>query len=241
MKVIKVKNYEEMSLAAANIIREKISLKPNSVIGLATGSSPIGIYDNLIRWYKNGELDFSAVSTVNLDEYVGLDKSSECSYRFFMDQHLFSSINIDKEKIHIPNGVAVDLQEECLKYDNIIKSLNRIDVQLLGIGENGHIGFNEPSEVFVANTHIVNLTDETKNANKRFFETIEQVPQKAITMGVDPILNACLPLLIASGSNKAFAIEQMIKGDITPKCPASILKLNHNTVVVVDDEAGKYI
>lgn len=241
MRIIKTKTYEELSLEAANIIRSVIILNPFAVVGLATGSTPIGTYKKLIEWYNKKEIDFKNISTINLDEYVGISYDDKCSYHHFMEENLFDKINVNKENTYIPNGMSNDLKNECEKYDNIINSKVRIDVQLLGIGENGHIGFNEPSDEFIYDTHIVDLTLDTINANKRFFDDESKVPKKAITMGIGPIVNSNIPLLLASGKNKSDAIEKMVKGQISSKCPASILGLNKNTIVIVDEEAGSKI
>lgn len=241
MRIIRTKTYEELSMEAANIIRSVIILNPFAVVGLATGSTPIGTYKKLVEWYNKKEIDFKNVSTINLDEYVGIGYDDECSYHHFMEENLFSKINVNKENTYIPDGLAKDLIGECEKYDNIIRSKERIDVQLLGIGENGHIGFNEPCDEFIYDTHIVKLTDDTINANKRFFNDVSEVPKKAITMGIGPIVNSGIPLLLASGKNKSDAVEEMLKGKITSKCPASILRLNKNTIVIVDEDAGSKI
>ena len=238
MRIYKVKNYDEMSVLAANFIKSVVTLKPSAVLGLATGSTPIGLYKKLIEWNKNGEIDFSNCKSVNLDEYVGLTGSHDQSYRYFMNTNLFDYINIDKNKTNVPNGVADDFDAECKRYDNIINSMGQIDIQVLGIGPNGHIGFNEPDDHFTLNTHIVSLTNETLEANKRFFSSIDEVPKKAITMGIKPIVNAKHVILLASGKAKANAVHDLVKGNVTPNCPASILQLKDNAYIIVDEEAA---
>ena len=245
MKIIRTKNYEQMSRKAANIISAQIILKPNSVLGLATGSSPLGAYAQLIEWYKKGDLDFSAVQTVNLDEYIGLTPDQEQSYHRFMYDNLFSQINIDQRNTYIPNACAADLSAECKRYDHLIKSLGGIDLQLLGLGANGHIGFNEPDEIFKKGTHVVHLSLSTREANQRFFSGIEAVPDRAITMGIFDIIQADRVVMVASGANKAEAVRDAFFGPITPKVPASILQFHKDFTLVADDEAlslvGEYI
>lgn len=231
MRVIKVKSYEEMSLVAARIIGGQILLKPDSVLGLATGSTPIGTYENLVEDYKRGILDFSQVKTVNLDEYYGLDGLNDQSYRYFMNQHLFDHVNIDKANTHVPNGAAADIHEESRRYEALVQSLGGADLQLLGIGNNGHIGFNEPCDEFPETVHGVQLTESTIKANSRLFARIEDVPTMAITMGIGTIMKAKRVLLIA-GEDKAGIIDKTINGPVTPSVPASILQLHKNAIVV---------
>ena len=232
MKFIKVDSYEKLSRQAANIISAQVILKPRSVLGLATGSTPIGTYEQLIKWYKKGDLDFSHVSTVNLDEYVGLSPENDQSYRYFMNENLFNHINIKMERTNVPNGLAQDLDAECERYEKLIKTLGGIDIQLLGIGHNGHIGFNEPTDEFVKYTHAVDLKESTIKANARFFKDISEVPTKAITMGIKSIMNAKKILLIANGQDKKEIIEKAIFGPITPEVPASILQLHPDLTVI---------
>jgi glucosamine-6-phosphate deaminase len=232
MRVIKVGSYDAMSRVAANIISAQIILKSNSVLGLATGSSPIGTYKRLIELYKSGDLDFSDITSVNLDEYCGLDGSHDQSYRYYMNTNLFDHININKDNTHVPNGVASDLNEESKRYDKLINDLGGIDLQLLGIGHNGHIGFNEPNDVFDKDTHVVDLKQSTIDANSRFFEKMEDVPKQAITMGIKTIMSAKKVLLIASGTDKKDIIERALYGPITPQVPASILQLHTDLTVV---------
>ena len=232
MDYIEVESYEELSRKAAAIIAAQVILKPESVLGLATGSSPLGTYDCLVKAYENGDLDFSKVTSVNLDEYVGLDGDNDQSYRYFMDTNLFSKINIRKEYTFVPNGCAEDVDSECREYDARIESLGGIDIQLLGIGLDGHIGFNEPDEAFIKETHLVKLDQSTIEANARFFASEDDVPREAVTMGIGSIMNAKKVLLIANGKNKEEIIKKAFFGPITPKVPASILQLHKNLTVI---------
>ena len=236
MRFVKVDSYEKMSRDAANIISAQVIIKPNSVLGLATGSSPVGTYKQLIEWYNKGDVDFSKVISVNLDEYVGLDGSNDQSYRYFMNQNFFNHINIDKVNTFVPNGKAEDLETECTRYDEKIKELGGIDLQLLGIGLDGHIGFNEPDEFFVKNTHVVELHESTIKANSRFFESEDDVPTKAVTMGMVSIMQAKKILLIANGENKKDILEKAFFGPITPKIPASILQLHPDITVIYSNK-----
>lgn len=235
MKFIKTKTYEEMSAKAAEIIAEQVRGKGNPVLGLATGSTPVGIYKELIAAYNKGELDFSRVTSVNLDEYIGLDGSNDQSYRYFMDNNLFNHINIDKAKTFVPSGIAADIEKEAAEYDANIERLGGIDIQLLGIGLDGHIGFNEPDSVFIKPTHKVELDESTIKANARFFEKEADVPRYAITMGMGAIMGAKKVLLVANGQSKREIIEKAFFGPITPAVPASILQL-HNDLTVIYSE-----
>ena len=237
MKIIRTKDYEEMSRKAANLISAQILLKPDCVLGLATGSTPIGIYDQLVEWYKKGDLDFSTVKTVNLDEYKGLTRDNEQSYYYFMHHHLFDRVNIDEENTHVPNGKVENGDEECLRYEALIKSMGGVDLQLLGLGRKGHIGFNEPAADFPKITHCVDLTESTIEANKRFFASADEVPRQAYTMGIGTIMKADKILVVANGEDKADAVAAMVQGKINPEVPASILQL-HNNVILVADEAA---
>lgn len=232
MKFITVDTYEELSRKAANIIAAQVISKPNSVLGLATGSSPLGTYAELIKKNKDGDIDFSDITSVNLDEYVGLTGDNDQSYRYFMNNNLFNHINIDINRTHVPNGCADDLAEEGKNYDRLIEALGGIDIQLLGIGLDGHIGFNEPCGEFVKNTNIVELDPSTIEANARFFESIDDVPRKAITMGMLPIMQAKKVLLIANGPAKEEIINKAFFGPITPDVPASILQLHPDLTVI---------
>ena len=237
MKIYRAKTYEDMSRKAANIISAQIIMKPDAVLGLATGSSPIGAYKQLIDWYNKGDLDFSEIRSVNLDEYKGLGPDDEQSYAYFMKENLFKHVNIKPENTYIPNGLEEDTEYECRRYNGIIAGLGGIDLQLLGIGGNGHIGFNEPGEAYDKETHCVALTENTIKANARFFDSMDQVPKFAYSTGIKNIMQAKAILLIASGESKAEAVYNMICAPITPACPASILQL-HNNVSVVADQAA---
>ena len=237
MNIIVAKDYHDVSRKAANIISAQVILKPDSVLGLATGSSPIGTYQQLIRWCEKGDCDFSRVKTVNLDEYVGLPKDHPQSYPYFMRKNLFDHINIDIRNTNIPNGLDLNAERECRHYDNVIKELGGVDLQLLGLGPNGHIGFNEPDEEFVKGTHCVDLTETTINANSRFLENSEQVPRKAYTMGIYDIIQAKRVVMVATGEGKAQAVHDCFWGPITPKVPGSILQLHKDFTLVADEAA----
>lgn len=237
MRIYKAKDYNDLSRKAANIISAQIIMKPDAVIGLATGASPIGTYKQLIEWYNKGDLDFSEIRSVNLDEYKGLSADNPQSYAYFMHTNLFNYVNIPPENINIPNGLEFDDAIECARYDTVLQNLGGIDLQLLGIGGNGHIGFNEPGNNFDKSTHCVALSENTIQANSRFFESIDEVPKFAYTMGIKNIMQAKSILLIASGEAKAQAMYDAFYGPITPSCPGSILQL-HNNVTVVADEAA---
>ena len=236
MKFITVQNYDQMSRQAANIISAQVIMKPQSVLGLATGSSPLGTYRQLIEWYKKGDLDFSAVTSVNLDEYIGLDGEHDQSYRYFMQTNFFDHINIRRENTFVPNGCADDLAKEGADYDARIESLGGIDLQLLGIGLDGHIGFNEPAPIFEKATHVVDLHESTIKANARFFENESDVPRQAITMGMGAIMQAKKVLLIANGKAKKDIVQRAFFGPITPEVPASILQLHPDLTVVFSEE-----
>ena len=236
MKFITVDTYKKLSRQAANIISAQVILKPDSVLGLATGSSPLGTYKQLIEWYEKGDIDFSKVVSVNLDEYVGLDGASDQSYRYFMNKNFFEHINIDISNTFVPNGCAVDLAGEGKRYDEHIAELGGIDLQLLGIGLDGHIGFNEPDKYFVKSTHVVDLHESTIKANSRFFANIDEVPKRAITMGMVSIMQAKKILLIASGKEKRDILEKAFYGPITPEIPASILQLHPDITVIYSEK-----
>lgn len=235
MNFIKVDSYEKLSSLAAEMIANVVKEKKNAVLGLATGSSPLGTYARLIEKYNVGELDFSDVTSVNLDEYVGLDGDNDQSYRYFMNKNLFKHINIDINKTFVPNGCASDLAKEGEAYDKMIEELGGIDIQLLGIGLDGHIGFNEPDEFFTKETHLVDLDESTIEANSRFFASKDDVPKQAITMGMYSIMQAKKVLLIANGKIKKEIVEKAFFGPITPYIPASILQL-HNDVTIIYSE-----
>lgn len=237
MEIINVKNNVEGGKVAAEILVNAICLKPTIVLGLATGSSPESTYDALVESYRRGGVSFEYVKTVNLDEYIGLPKSSPQSYHYFMWKNLFSQVNIKPENTHIPNGVAENPEEECTRYDKLIESLGGIDIQLLGIGHNGHIGFNEPAESFEVGTHTVDLSPSTIEANSRFFPSKNEVPTRAITMGTEQIMRAKRIILLAFGEGKAEILRRALRGKITPACPASILQNHKNLTVIADEDA----
>jgi glucosamine-6-phosphate deaminase len=238
MEVIIKNNYQEMSRLAADYLINMVKEKDDAIIGLPTGSTPLGMYKEIINSCK-GMISFQKVRTFNLDEYVGLDRKNINSYRYFMDENLFSHIDIKEENIHIPIGVAEDLEQECADYEELLKKTGRMDTIYLGIGQNGHIGFNEPGEFFEPYTHIVRLTEDTINANKRFFDSLDRVPKTAITMGIKTILSAKKIILLASGRSKAEAIFKTVKGKITPRVPASILQLHDDVTLIIDEDAAK--
>ncbi len=237
MKLIRAKDYADVSRKAGSIIASVVTLKPDCVLGLATGSSPIGTYKELIQKYEAGELDFSRVKTVNLDEYVGLSKDHDQSYAYFMRHNLFDHVNIDQANCHIPSGLTEDPEAECAAYDRLIASLGGTDLQLLGMGPNGHIGFNEPDAVFFPNTHCVKLADSTIDANARFFATRDDVPKQAYTMGIWGIMQAKRVLMVVNGKNKAAAVKAALTGPVDPRVPASILQLHPDFTMVADEEA----
>ena len=237
MKIIKTTDYYHMSRMAANILSAQVIIKPDCVLGLATGSTPIGTYEQLIRWYEKGDLDFSQVRTINLDEYKGLSPENDQSYRYFMNEHLFRHININLDHTHVPNGLESDPVKACEDYNRIIRENGGVDLQLLGLGLNGHIGFNEPGAAFEKETHCVDLTQSTIDANSRFFDHLDLVPKQAYTVGIKTIMQAKKIVVIASGENKADIIAKAFWGPITPSVPASVLQL-HNDVVLVGDEAA---
>ena len=237
MNIIRAKDYQDMSRKAANIISAQIIMKPDCVLGLATGSTPVGTYRQLIEWYEKGDLDFSRVSTVNLDEYRGLAHTDPQSYYYFMQENLFDHVKIDKTATHVPDGTNPDAADACAKHEQIIKSLGGIDLQLLGLGNNGHIGFNEPGAAFEKETHLVDLAESTIRANARFFTSIDEVPKQAYTMGIRTIMQAKKILVVVSGESKADIVSRAFFGPVTPEVPASILQM-HPDVTVVCDEAA---
>ena len=237
MKVFIAKNDQEAARMGADIIEAVVRENPKCTLGLATGSSPVGMYQELARRCREEGLDFSQIHSVNLDEYVGLDGTHDQSYRYFMNTNLFDRVNIDIHNTNVPNGMAADLEGECDSYDNLIHMLGGIDMQLLGLGHNGHIGFNEPGESFEKGTHIVSLSQSTIDANSRLFESKEDVPKKAITMGIRTIMQAGIVLLIASGKDKADIVRDAFWGKITPEVPASVLQLHKNLIIVADEDA----
>lgn len=232
MRIIHVDSYDQLSALAADTIAAQVILKPDCLLGLATGSSPLGTYGNLVERCQQGRLDFSQVRTVNLDEYCGLTAENPQSYRYFMNANLFSKVNIDQANTHLPDGSAADMQAECARYEALVESLGWPDLQLLGIGHNGHIGFNEPAGEFPAKVHTVQLAESTIQANSRLFEKIEDVPTMAVTMGIGTIMKARKVLLIA-GADKAEIVEKACHGPVTPEVPASILQLHPDATVIL--------
>lgn len=237
MKIYCEADYNAMSRRAANLISAEVIRRPDCVLGLATGSTPIGTYKQLAAWNQRGDFSFREVKTVNLDEYIGLGSDSEQSYHRLMRDAFFGNTDIDFSNTHIPNGLCDNPNKECEKYDELIRKLGQIDLQLLGLGRNGHIGFNEPCDYFVKQTHVVELSQSTIDANSRFFASKNDVPHKAITMGIGCIMAARRVLLIASGSDKADAVYRAFCGPINPNCPASILQLHSDVVLVGDEKA----
>jgi len=237
MQIYRAKDYYDMSRKAANILSAQVIMKPNCVLGLATGGTPVGIYKQLIDWYNKGDLDFSGVTTVNLDEYCDLPREKEQSYWSFMHQNLFDHVNIDPAHIHLPDGMNPDAAAECARYDAVIRSVGGIDLQLLGIGPDGHIGFNEPGAAFELGTHRVTLAESTIDANQRFFASRDEVPRHAYTMGIKTIMQARKVLLVANGKGKAEIIRRAFFGAVTPEVPASILQMHPDFTLVGDEEA----
>ena len=237
MIIIKTKNYEELSKKAADIIGSLVVLKSDAVLGLATGSTPVGAYKELIKGYEEGRYDFSNIKSVNLDEYKGLSGDHDQSYRYFMNTNLFDHVNIDKANTNVPAGLVDDGEAECERYNQLIKELGGIDLQLLGIGGNAHIGFNEPCDEFVKGTHLVTLEEDTREANARFFTSIDEVPTQAYTMGIENIMSAKKILLLANGKAKAQAVYDTCFGPVKPQVPASILQLHADCIVIADEDA----
>ena len=237
IRIIKTEDYNEMSRKAANIIAAQVISKPDCVLGLATGSTPIGTYKRLVEMYDAGDLDFSAVKTANLDEYKGLTRDNDQSYYYFMHDNLFNHVNIDATNTNIPDGTKEDADKECAAYEELIKSLGGVDLQLLGLGHNGHIGFNEPADDFPVATHCVDLQESTIEANKRFFASIDDVPRKAYTMGIGTIMNADKILILVSGEDKADIVAKAFFGPVTPQVPASVLQLHKNVTLIADAAA----
>lgn len=238
MRIIITDSYEKMGLEAANIVAGQIYLKPNSVLGLATGSTPVSMYQRLAAVHKSVGLDFSEVTTFNLDEYIGMSPENPQSYHYFMQENFFRHININQDNVYIPNGMAEDMTVEGQRYEKLIEAKGGIDLQVLGIGQNAHIGFNEPDVKFAATTHKVELDEETIQANSRFFASADEVPRYAISMGIKTIMMAEHVILLANGSNKAAAVYKAVCGDVTPEAPASILQLHRDVAVIVDEEAA---
>lgn len=237
IRIYRARDYKDMSRKAANMLSAQIIMKPNCVLGLATGSSPIGTYEQLVEWYKKGDLDFSEVTTVNLDEYRGLSHDDEQSYYYFMQKHLFEHVNISELNTYLPNGTELDAAKECERYSSLIRWLGGIDMQLLGLGHNGHIGFNEPGAAFEKDVHCVKLASKTIEANKRFFASVDEVPKEAYTMGIKTIMQAKKIVVVVNGESKADIVQKAFFGPVTPQVPASILQM-HNDVTLIADQAA---
>ena len=237
LKILRTKDYADMSRKTANLISAQVILKPDCVLGLATGSSPVGAYMQLVDRYNKGDVDFSRVRTVNLDEYLGLPRENDQSYYYFMHHNLFDHVNLPEGATNLPNGMAEDMDAECARYDALIRSLGGVDLQLLGIGHDGHIGFNEPCDHFPTGTHVVELAERTIEANQRFFASRDEVPRRAVTMGIGTIMAARKVVLVASGAEKAPIVKEAFFGPVTPQVPASILQM-HPDVTLVADEAA---
>ena len=237
MRIYVTEDYNAMSRRVASVLAAQVMLKPDCVLGLATGSTPVGAYKQLVEWYKKGDLDFAQVRSINLDEYVGLAPTHDQSYRYFMQHNLFGHVNIVPANTNVPNGLAEDAAEECRRYNEVIHTLGPIDLQLLGMGHNGHIGFNEPADAFELETHVVDLTDTTIQANARFFASADEVPRQAMTMGIQTIMQAKKVLVAVSGKDKAEIVKKAFTGPVTPNVPASILQM-HPDVILVGDKAA---
>ncbi|MDO4619064.1 MAG: glucosamine-6-phosphate deaminase [Lachnospiraceae bacterium] len=237
MRIIKAKDYADVSLKAAGLLAAQVMTKPDSVLGLATGSSPIGLYDRLIGWYQEGLLDFSGIETFNLDEYLGIERTNDQSYYYFMHEHLFDHVNLPKDKTHVLNGRAEDPEAECRAYDDAIRARGGIDLQLLGLGHDGHIAFNEPADNFPDGTHIQGLDPRTIEANARFFASEDDVPKQALTMGIGMIMRARKIVLVVNGADKADAVAACVNGPVTPSVPGSILQF-HPDCTIIGDEAA---
>ena len=239
MDIIVSKNYEELSKKAAEFIIDLINEKPNAVLGLATGGTPEGMYAELVKAYEASEISFKDVKTYNLDEYIGLDGNHEQSYRYFMNKQLFDHVDIDKNNTYVPNGKAEDLEAECENYEKILKDLSYADIQILGIGTNGHIGFNEPAEELILPTHVEPLVEATIEANSRYFDSKDEVPKEAISMGIGSILKAKHIILLASGPSKNEIMKYFNNDKISTNIPASLIKLHPNVTIIMDEEAAK--
>jgi glucosamine-6-phosphate deaminase len=241
MKICIFKNYEDVSFTAAQIVSDYVGKKPECVLGLATGSTPEGMYRHLVKLNRDGKVDFSGIKTFNLDEYVGLCGNHQQSYRYYMDNKFFNHINIKRDNINIPDGMADDLNQECRNYDEKIANAGGIDLQILGLGKNGHIGFNEPSKILQIGTHITELTASTIEANARFFNSDSEVPRNAITVGLGSIIKSRKILLIACGKEKSEIVTKLIDSDLSTEVPATILKLHNDTTILLDEEAASQI
>lgn len=241
MNILTFRSNEQLNEAGASIITSLVQTNPKAVLGLATGGTPVGIYEEIIKTYRKGMLSFKSVTTFNLDEYINIPEDHSESYHSYMKHHLFNHTDFSPERIHIPNGNAPEPEQECARYNQLLEDVGQVDLQLLGLGHNGHIGFNEPDHALVGGTHIVKLREETRQANARFFNSIDEVPTHALTMGVGAILKAKMILLVVRGADKAEIVNKALKGPITTECPASLLQLHPNVVVLLDTEAGRLL
>ena len=237
MRIYKATDYNDMSRKAANIISAQIIMKPDCVLGLATGSSPVGTYKQLIEWYNKNDLDFSEVTSINLDEYKGLSPEDPQSYRYFMNTHLFHRINISYDHTYVPDGTETDSHKACQAYNELLHQVGPADLQILGLGHDGHIGFNEPSDHFEDETHCVDLTETTIQANKRFFASEDDVPRQAYTMGIGTIMRCKKLIVVVSGKDKASILKQVIQGPVTPEVPGSILQFHPDCIIIADEDA----
>ena len=238
MRILSSRDYDQMSRRAAYVVAGQVLSKPRSVLGLATGETPLGLYRELVRFFQEGDLDFSDVVTFNLDEYLGLPRHDPHSYAWYMEEHLFRFVNVAPERRHIPDGTASDPGAECLRYERTLEAAGGVDLQILGLGRDGHIGFNEPDVKFEKGTHVVELAESTIQANARFFPSPDQVPTRALSMGIKTIMSAKRILLLASGKEKADAIAAAVRGPVTPDLPASVLQLHPDATFVVDAAAA---
>ncbi|WHY18574.1 glucosamine-6-phosphate deaminase [Paenibacillus sp. G2S3] len=241
MNILKFNSDEDFVQTGANLIASLLQSNPKAVLGLATGSSPVGVYAKLVEMHQKGLVSFSKATSFNLDEYIGLPVDHPQSYRSFMNEQLFNHIDIDLGQTHVPNGNAADMEAECLAYDKMLEENGPVDLQILGIGSNGHIGFNEPDANLSSKTHVVDLLEDTREANARFFDSLDDVPRQAVTMGIGGILKARQILLLVRGAGKAEAIRNAVEGPITTQCPASLLQSHPNVIVLVDEGAGKWL
>lgn len=241
MQIIIASDYQDMSRKAADVIAAQVHSKPDTILGLATGSTPIGLYAELVKDYEAGSLSFAQVESFNLDEYRGLEGTHDQSYRYFMNTNLFDHVDIDKAKTHVPDGSNPDSDAACASYEQSIREAGGVDLQLLGLGHNGHVGFNEPADHFPVDTHIVDLTESTIQANSRLFDSIDDVPRQAYTMGIGTIMKAASVLVVANGTDKAQIVADAFTGPVVPQVPASVLQLHPRVTVIVDSEAGAVI
>ena len=241
LEIIKADNYEEMSRIAAEKVIEKIKEKPNAVLGLATGSTPEGLYKLLIEDHKKHYTSYRYVKTVNLDEYVGLDKDDKNSYFTFMREKLFNHIDVNLDNTNVPDGTAANMEEEAIRYEKYIHEIGGVDLQILGIGHNGHIGFNEPGTSFKSTTHLIKLAERTREANARYFNSMDEVPTEAITMGIQSIMDSKEIILLVSGASKAEALKNLVYGEITEDFPASVLRLHNKVTIIADQDALQLI